>query len=126
MSLYLKRTSTTPEVDFKFSTHQLSMTGEIYPENAQAFFAPILDELHHYLQSATDRSIEVNMDLTYFNSASTRMLYNLFNQLDWAAAAGNQITVTWYHDEEDSNSLEFCEDIKESFEHLKFNVIATL
>jgi hypothetical protein len=125
MIYYFARTSTTPEVNFNFSNNSLSLSGEAYPENAAEFFNPILEKLQTYLSSIDNETVTFNVDLTYFNSAATKMLYRLFGLLNDAAAAGNQIILNWYHDEEDVTSLEFGEDIKEEFCELNFNPIAT-
>ncbi len=121
--IYIKRTETSPEVNFNFSDHQLSLTGEAYPENANDFFHPILTGLENYLQSLNDTNIEFNFHLTYFNSAATKMLYSMFELLNDAAFAGNQVTLNWYHDEEDDTSLEFGEGIQQDYKALDFQAI---
>lgn len=121
--IYIKRTETSPEVNFNFSDHQLSLTGEAYPENANDFFHPILTGLETYLQSLNDTNIEFNFHLTYFNSAATKMLYSMFELLNDAAFAGNQVTLNWYYDEEDDTSLEFGEGIQQDYKALDFRAI---
>ena len=71
--IYLARTTHSPEVDFRFSEHTLTITGEAYPENANEFFHPLLMGLERYLKSVDSRDIEFNFRLTYFNSAATKM-----------------------------------------------------
>jgi hypothetical protein len=122
--IFIDRTASTPEVDFQFSKHKLNMTGEAFPENANAFFRPILIELEKYLNSDEFRNIEFNFHLTYFNSASTKLLYTLFEMLDNAAAANDSVALNWYHDEEDDTSLEFGEGIHEDYKSLEFRAIA--
>ena len=122
--IYIERTATSPEVDFKFSSHQLNLTGEAYPENAFEFFQPILEGLEKYLHSIKDTVIEFNFHLTYFNSAATKMLYSMFEILNDAAFAGNQVILNWYHDEEDDTSLEFGEGIQQDYTALTFTAIA--
>jgi hypothetical protein len=70
-----------------------------------------------------DETIEFNVGLTYFNSAATKMLYKMFSLLNDAALAGNEISLNWYHDEEDITSLEFGEEMQEEFTALKFQPI---
>jgi hypothetical protein len=123
--IFLERTNTSPEVDFSFSSHKLSMTGEAYPEDAHEFFNPILKELESYLNTAEGLDIEFNFHLTYFNSAATKMLYSMFELLNDAAFAGNHVKLNWFHDEEDDTSLEFGEGVQQDYTSLDFEAIVT-
>lgn len=122
--IYLARTSHSPEVDFQFSCNTLSLSGEAYPENANEFFHPILSGLEKYLHSVDGQDIEFHFRLTYFNSAATKMLYNMFELLNESASISNRIVLNWYHDEEDDTILEFGEGIKDDFGALDFRPIA--
>ena len=84
-NLYIAATATSPEVDFRFDQHQLLLRGESYPENAAAFYAPVIEQLRQYLAESTGAVITVDVVLTYFNSSSTKMLFSVFDALDEAA-----------------------------------------
>lgn len=114
----------SPEIDFRFSRHVLNIKGESYPENAAAFYNQVLSQLTLYLSSPEHKSIEVNVELKYFNSSSTKILLKLFEILNDAVHAGNSITLNWYHDEDDDTILEFGEDLHSDYERLNFNPIA--
>ena len=122
--LYLPRTPQSPEVDFRFGQNTLSMTGEAYPENAKEFFQPILRALEAYLAAVNGEEIEFNFRLTYFNSAATKMLFNLFDMLNASASTRNRVILNWYHDEEDDTVLEFGEGIQDDFRAIEFNPVA--
>jgi hypothetical protein len=120
-NFYIEATATSPEVDFRFDQNLLSMKGESYPENAAAFYAPIVQHLRAYLASREGAAITANIALAYFNSSSTKMLFSIFDALDQAAEAGNQIIVNWYHEEEDETIFEFGEELKADFTSITFN-----
>ena len=40
--LYIARTSDSPEIDFKFSSNQLNISGEAFPEDANRFFLSLI------------------------------------------------------------------------------------
>jgi len=120
-NFYIEATATSPEIDFRFDQHLLSMKGESYPENAAAFYAPIVQQLRGYLASKHGATITANIALAYFNSSSTKMLFSIFDALDQAAEAGNQIVVNWYHEEEDETIFEFGEELKADFTSIIFN-----
>lgn len=120
-TFYIEATATSPEVDFRFDQHLLSIKGESYPENAAAFYAPIVQHLRSFLEGREGASITTNIALAYFNSSSTKMLFSIFDALDQAARSGNRIEVNWYHDEEDETIFEFGEELKTDFTSIIFN-----
>lgn len=119
-NLYIAPTPSSPEVDFRFDTHQLHLRGESYPENAAAFYGSVLARLQAYLAQQQDRQIEVHVALAYFNSSSTKMLFNLIAALDGAVEAGNHVRLHWYHDEEDDTILEFGQELRDDFPAIAF------
>ncbi|KQQ57186.1 Fe-S oxidoreductase [Pseudomonas sp. Leaf127] len=120
-NFFVEATATSPEVDFRFDQHLLSLKGESYPENAAAFYAPVVQRLRDFLAQCSGVSITANIALAYFNSSSTKMLFSIFDTLDAAAGAGNTIVVNWYYDEEDETIFEFGEELKADFTALTFN-----
>jgi hypothetical protein len=119
-NFYISRTATSPEVDFRFDEHTLSLKGESYPENAAAFYSPVLEQLRNYLEQAAGATITVDVVLTYFNSSSTKMLFSMFDALDQAAQAGVRVLLNWYRDEEDETIFEFGEELKADFLAIEF------
>jgi hypothetical protein len=120
-NFYIAATPTSPEVDFKFDQHVLTLRGESYPENAAAFYAPVIEQLRAYLASCDDVSITVDVTLTYFNSSSTKMLFSIFDALDEAASSGNRVLVNWFRDAEDETILEFGEELQADFTSIHFS-----
>lgn len=120
-NLYIAPTPSSPEVDFQFATHTLSLRGESYPENAAAFYGDIIARLKDYLAQQSGQRIEVHIALAYFNSSSTKMLFNLIDALNEAVEAGNPVALHWYYDEEDDTILEFGQELSDDFPDLEFN-----
>ncbi|GAB7522810.1 DUF1987 domain-containing protein [Paraburkholderia sp. 2C] len=119
-NLYIAATATSPEVDFRFDQHALLLRGESYPENAAAFYAPVIEQLRTYLAGCVDATITIDVVLTYFNSSSTKMLFSMFDALDVAAQLGNRVLMNWYRDEEDETIAEFGEELKSDFHAIEF------
>ena len=125
-NLYIAATSTSPEVDFRFDQHTLLLRGESYPENAAAFYAPIIEQLRAYLSGcAEDAMITIDVVLTYFNSSSTKMLFSMFDALNEAAQNGNRILLNWFHDVDDETMLEFGQELHADFDNIEFVSHAT-
>lgn len=123
MDLFIAATNDSPEVEFKYSQHTLTMKGEAFPEDASKFYYPIIVGLDQYLKSTDGQQITFNFKLTYFNSASTKLLFTIFKLLDQSACTNNKVTLNWHFDEEDDSIREFGEDITDEFPALDFNPI---
>ena len=121
-NLFIAATASSPEVDFRFDEHLLSLKGEAYPENAAAFWGDIIATLRNYLnQPAAVETITVQVALAYFNSSSTKMLFALFGALNEKARSGTKVELNWYHDEEDDTIFEFGQELHEDFPELSFH-----
>ncbi|CPR13961.1 DUF1987 domain-containing protein [Brenneria goodwinii] len=128
-NLHITGTPCTPAVDFDFDTHRLSLAGESYPENAAAFYRPLIEQVQDYLSELTTEgdareapppAIEFHVSLVYFNSSSTKMLFSLFNILNQAAEQTLSITLHWYYDQDDDIAEEFGEELHIDFPALDF------
>lgn len=118
--LYRAPTSNSPEVDFRYSQHTLSLRGESYPEHAAEFYGEILRQLRAYLDGLHGEAVTVNVALAYFNSSSAKMLFNLTRMLGDAARAGQRVALHWFHDEEDDTIREFGEELRDDFPDVEY------
>ncbi len=126
-NLFVAASASSPEVDFRFDEHRLSLKGESYPENAAAFWGVVNGALRDYLQRRSEEhdgsgaaGITVNVALAYFNSSSTKMLFAMFEALNDKAGEGTPVTLNWYHDEEDDTIFEFGQELRQDFGDLLF------
>ena len=119
--LFLAATPSSPEIDFRFEQHTLSIKGESYPENAAAFYGPRNAAVRNSCETCHDAQITVHVSLAYFNSSSTKMLFTLFDILNQAAIDGNRVRLNWYHDEDDDTILEFGQELQQDFTALDFH-----
>ncbi|MES2118041.1 MAG: DUF1987 domain-containing protein [Pseudomonadota bacterium] len=122
--LFINASPTSPEIDFRFAQDVLSIKGESYPENAAAFYGPLIERVRAYLAGRSDAVITVHVSLAYFNSSSTKMLFTLFEAFNGAALAGNQVRLNWYHDEDDDTIFEFGQELRDDFAALDFQAHA--
>lgn len=118
--LFIAASPASPEIDFRFDQHTLSIKGESYPENAAAFYGPLIERVRNYLAASKGAAITVNVSLAYFNSSSTKMLFTLFETLNDAALNGCLVRLNWYYDEDDDTILEFGQELRDDFGALDF------
>jgi hypothetical protein len=121
--LILEQTRYTPEVRFDASAPSLIMRGESYPENAAAFFTPVLRWLETHLTEG-DSPVVLDLTITYFNSSSSKALLDIMDILDQAAAKGRQVSINWHYHEENDMALEYGEDFQEDMAHVTLNLLA--
>lgn len=121
--LYIAPERDKPEINFQFSRHYLSFSGESFPENAVSFYAPVVSALMNYLAATRDQKITVDFALRYFNSSSTKILLNIFRMLDQASSNDNKVHLNWRHDPDDDTVLEFGNDVAADFITLYFEAV---
>ena len=110
----------SPDVNFDFDSGRFRMSGEIFPEDAAAFFGPILERIEAYVRTVRDVDITFDFQLQYFNSSSAKGLMNLFRLLEQAAENGNRVQINWYYDADDDTIFEAGEDFAEDLEQATF------
>lgn len=110
--LELQGTTSTPSVSFHFKSGQLELSGESYPENSFGFYRPLLDWIEKFLESSTG-AVRLKIGLTYMNTSSIKSMMDLLDLLEDAHAAGREVTVSWYYDEENERALEMAEEFRE-------------
>jgi hypothetical protein len=113
----------TPEVDFRFEEHRLAIRGEAYPEDAASFFGPLLKGLATHCEAARGQDLQVEFQLTYFNTSSAKALMNMIHTLESAARSGAQVDVRWLYQEGDDVIREFGEDFSSELEHVRFHLV---
>lgn len=113
----------SPEIDFDFKNGVFTVRGESYPEDVIAFYGETISQLSAYLSASASRKIEFNFELIYFNSSTAKILMDLFDRLDEAAAGGNTVVINWYYDEEDDTMQELGEEFAEDLESASFNMM---
>lgn len=120
--LCIDPTKSSPRVCFDPVRHVLEITGESYPENAAKFYAPVFEWLKLYLAGLGDQAVTMDLNISYFNSSSSKALMNLFDLLDEACRNGRRIEVNWRYDGDNETALECGEEFKEDVSDLPFNL----
>ncbi len=120
--LIVEATKSSPFVHFDHEKHTLEIKGESYPENAAKTYAPMFDWLEEYLMGLKEEVVQVNLEITYFNSSSSKILINFFDMLEDAARDGKKIVVNWHYHEDNETALECGEEFMEDMNLVEFNL----
>jgi hypothetical protein len=118
-----EQTKSTPWIHFDPRQHHLQIRGESYPENSAKFYAPMLEWLEDYLNTASPPKVQVDVELIYFNSSSSKLFMNFFDRLEEAAQHGLSIEINWMYHEDNETALECGEEFQEDLENVSFNVL---
>jgi len=117
---YLPPTPTTPEVTLSPSRGALVLKGESYPENVLSFYAPLLEKIRALVEDAGLPRLEVQMHITYYNSASAKAFHRIFHMLNQAAEGGTTVKLLWQYDEEDDMARDLGSNLREDFHAITF------
>lgn len=119
-NLFIEPTQYTPWILFDPVKNKLEIKGESYSQNTAEFYAPVFAWLKEYLRQLETQSVTVNIELSYFNSSSSKILLDFFDLLDKAVEEGKNIAVNWHYEEENEDNLEYGKEFQEDVESLPF------
>lgn len=105
----IEGTPKTPTVNFDASSGKVEIKGRSIPENSIEFYKPLVDWLENY-SSGPASLTEVNIQLEYFNTSSSKCILDVFKKLESIHKAGNEVVINWYYEEDDEDMLEAGED----------------
>jgi hypothetical protein len=116
-------TPSSPYINLDPETMSFEIKGESYPENCWAFYNPMFDWLKKFFDTANGDRVEIDMEIIYFNSSSSKTFMDLFEMLDEQAVRGRNIVVNWRYHEENESAMECGEEFMEDVERIKFNLV---
>ncbi|HEU4718251.1 MAG TPA: DUF1987 domain-containing protein [Bacteroidia bacterium] len=107
--IVIEGTPKTPTIHFDMSTGQLEIRGRSIPENSIEFYKPLVEQLERYAQKP-QANTNVNIQLEYFNTSSSKCILDVFKKLEAIHKGGSAIIINWYYEQDDEDMLEAGED----------------
>lgn len=117
--VFIEPTRTTPLINFDPDEGTLEMKGRSSPENSIQFYQRVLDNLDEYANSGGSQ-FTANIAFEYFNTSSSKCLFDVFKRLSKIENSGRTITINWYYEEGDDDMMEAGEDYSDLLD-LDFN-----
>ena len=109
-TLQIDGTPKTPTIKFDYTNALLEIKGRSIPENSIEFYKPLVDWLDKYA-STPKANTNVNIQLEYFNTSSSKCILDVFKKLESIQKGGNsQVVINWHYEEDDEDMLEAGED----------------
>jgi len=111
-----------PEVNFDANKYLLEISGQSFHEYTSEFYEPIFQWVEDFLK-VSSKDITINFKMTYFNTASSKCLFDIVEMLkEYQESGSGKVTVNWYYQEEDDDMLETGEDFIED-SGMKINLV---
>jgi len=100
-AIFIEATEDSPEVDLNQNNNAFTITGRSFPEDPFSFYQPIIGWLKDYVKNPkTETVFEFKLD--YFNTASSKQIFELFLVLE-RLAKKNSLKIKWFYREGDTD-----------------------
>ena len=118
--LYINSGANTPEIHFSPDENIFLISGRSAPEDVRAIYYPVIQEIKNIVNDiivgkysiyTPENPLIFKVDLTYFNSSSTKFLYDILFELKRLPPSGIQVIVEWFYNDEDLDMKEAGNDI---------------
>jgi SiaC family regulatory phosphoprotein len=117
--LNIPGTEETPQVAFDPSEPAYTISGRSLPEDVLTFFDPVMKWLDAFMISALP-GMKLRVDLDYFNTASSKVLLDVFMKMEEAQEKGKDVGVVWVYGANDADmqdaGTEYAEIVSVPFE----------
>lgn len=104
----------TPRVEF-YSNGKMLLEGRSMPENVFKLFQPLL----HYAYNIECEKVDFDINMEYFNTATSKKILELLQALDTNAKVG-QLNVIWHYESGDEDSVDMAEIYDECLSRTHF------
>ena len=113
--LHLTGTDDTPEIILDQEGDQFEISGKSLPEDASAFYSPVIQWMKEYSESPNDETV-FKINLEYFNSTSAKYVFNILMLMETISNSGKQVRIDWLYKGGDELMESKGEEIKSMIE----------
>jgi hypothetical protein len=108
--LYIKSTTSTPEIHFSPEDNIFLIRGISSPEDVRTMYYPVIEWVKNFIDEVIEQEpnrytsedpLRFQTELTYFNSSSAKFLFDIYCELKKLSQSGIPVVVEWVHEPED-------------------------
>lgn len=121
--LIVRPTRITPLIYFDPNRGLLELRGKSSPENSIQFYSNLISDLEEFGRNGKQNLI-ANFKFEYFNTSSSKCLFDIFRKLNIVKENGFELSINWYYEEDDEDMLEAGEDYADLL-GIEFNYVET-
>ena len=101
-----------PGIAYYPDTNKLELVGRSIPENPELIFRRLEELLTlHFEKNA---GLDINIQLEYINSGSSKYLYEILKRLTGYGRSGKLVKMKWLYEEDDEGMLELGEHYRDT------------
>jgi len=101
----IEATESTPRIKCDFENQLIEIEGRSIPENANEFYAPLIQWLKDY-KNSNKQSLNLIFFLDYINSISYKMIFEILLIAEKIKQDGKDVSVLWKYEEDDDEILD--------------------
>ena len=107
--LRIEGTEDSPRIILDLNENILEISGRSLPEDVNTFYEPVLSWIEEYSKSPFPSTI-FNFKLTYFNTASSKVILDILTHFEEMIEEGHHVLVRWHFPDEDEDMQEAGEE----------------
>jgi len=108
-TIKIQGTEDTPKIILDKENELMEISGRSLPEDVSSFYEPVLNWLNEYADNPNKKTI-FNFKLTYFNTASSKLLLDILMKLEEMHEKGLDVIIKWHYPEDDEDMAEAGEE----------------
>jgi hypothetical protein len=114
-ALIIKGTEDSPSIKLDLNADIMELAGRSLPEDVNTFYEPVLSWIEEYARNPLPSTV-FNFKLTYFNTASSKVILDILTQFEEMIEDGHKVLVRWHYPAEDEDMMEAGEEYAEMVE----------
>ena len=112
IDLKIEPTRISPYIMVDSSKGIIELKGKSTPENAIQLYYPVIDKVKELFVDIKGK-IQINISLQYFNTSSSKCIFDLLRTIKGMQSSERSVHVNWYYEEDDDDMLETGEDYED-------------
>jgi SiaC family regulatory phosphoprotein len=121
IDILIESTTITPFVKVSSEEGLIEIRGKSSPANSMMFYQPLNTKVKT-LFSDVNAPIKVEIAFRYFNTSSSKCIFDFFKMLKQLKQEGKQVLINWHYETEDDDMRETGEDFADLLD-LSFNFV---
>jgi hypothetical protein len=108
-TIKIQGTEDTPKIILDAENEIMEISGRSLPEDVSSFYEPVINWLNEYAENPNKKTV-FNFKLTYFNTASSKLLLDILMKLEEMHEKGHDVLIRWHYPEDDEDMEEAGEE----------------
>ena len=104
----------TPHIVYDETTQIVMISGVSVPEDTKSFYEPLIKWVDNVFADASfSGKLYLGINLQYFNTSSSKIIYDLIARLEKHMAPTRDLKVLWHYASDDEDMLESGQNFSE-------------